>query len=197
MNAMVLMQEFEDTGDTDLLMRAYPGHACVMTEITGEGAGYGWFMCTPGIYAHEPPRTFENGPAIWAFLRGAKAWVVQDDALGLTGLGCTVQSGAGEVVATPNDGLRKRLRFVAEKIDLEAASGEFEKVTLRTGGAGLQIQMGDSTGLVKTAQVTIRGLPSGNYEVRHAGRSERIPVTDVMRLRVPMSAAEQIAIRRV
>ncbi|HXS97441.1 MAG TPA: DUF5695 domain-containing protein [Candidatus Limnocylindrales bacterium] len=197
MNAMVLMQEFEDTGDLDLLMRAYPGHACVMTEITGEGAGYGWFMCTPGIYAHEPPRTFENGPAIWAFLRGAKAWVVNDQAFGLTGLGCSVHSAAGEVVAMPNDGVRKRLRFVAEKIDLNAATGEFEQVTLRGGGSGLQLQMGDSTGLVKTAQVTIRGLQQGNYEVRHSGKSEHMPVTDVMTLRLPMAAAAQIAVRRV
>ncbi len=154
-------------------------------------------MCTPGIYAHEPPRTFENGPAIWAFLRGTKAWVVKDEAFGLTGLGCTVQSAAGEVVATPNDGVRKRLRFVAEKIDLNAASGEFEKVALRGGGTELLVRMGDSTGLVKTAQVTIRGLPAGNYEVRHAGRPERMAVTDAMTLRVPMAAAGQIAIRRV
>lgn len=161
MNAMMLMQEFDDNGDVDLLMRGYPGHACVMTEITSEGAGYGWFMCTPGIYAHEPPRTFENGPAIWAFLRDAKAWVVKDEAFGLTGLGCTVQSTASEVAVEPNDGVRKRLQFVAEKIDLNAASGEFDKVTLRRRQTEFQVQMSDSTGLVKTAQVAILGLQRG------------------------------------
>lgn len=197
MNAMVLMQEFEATGDIDLLRRAYPGHVSVMTEVTGEGAGYGWFMCTPGVYAHEPPRTFENGPALWAFLRGVKAWVVNDDAFGLTGLGCRVESSANAVTVSPQDGVRKRLRFVTEKIDLNASSGELEKVVLRRDGSSLQLQMGDSTGLVKTAKLAIHGLKPGEYELQHPGKRERVTVGEVMNIQVPMSAARQITIRRI
>lgn len=197
MNALVLMQEFEDTGDLDLLMRAYPGHASMMTEINTEGAGYGWFMCTPGIYAHEPPRTFENGPAIWAFLRGAKAWVVKDAVFGLSGLGCTVESKGGEVVARPNDGVRKRLRFVAEKIDLNASSGEFQEVGLGADGVSLRLRMVDSTGVVRTANVSIRGIPAGTYAVRHSGGEERVTVADVLRVRAPIGGASDISVKKI
>ena len=196
MNAMALMQEFEDTGDLDLLLRAYPGHVSVMTNVTTEGAGYGWFMCTPGVYDHEPPRTFENGPAMWAFLRGAKAYVIRDAAFGLTGLGCRVQTSAGSVTVVPNDGVRKRLRFTAEKIDLTASSGEFEKVVLGSGST-LTLQLGDSTGLLKTARLVVHGLQPGAYEVRYAGKTDRVNVTDVLQIQTPMNAAGQIEIRRV
>ncbi len=197
MNAMVLMQEFEDTGEMDLLTRAYPGQVSVMTNVTTEGAGYGWFMCTPGVYDHEPPRTFENGPAMWAFLRGAKAYVIDDDAFGVTGLGCQVTESGGEIVVAPNDGVRKRIRFTTRKIDLRASSGEFEKVALGRGGSSLRVEMGDSTGLVKTAGVAVWGLDPGQYEVRYSGKRDRVHVTDILHLRVPMSAAGRIEIRRV
>jgi hypothetical protein len=196
MNAMVLMQEFEDGGDIDLLLRAYPGHTSVMTNVTPEGAGYGWFFAAPGIFDHEPPRTFENGPAMWAFLRGAKAYVFRDATFGLIGLDCGVEAAAGAVTATPRDGVRKRLRFVEEKIDLEASSGEFEKVVMRGEGAELELQMGDSTGLAKTAAVAIRGLAPGDYEVRSEGKAEHVKVADVMRVRVPMGTAKRITIGR-
>jgi len=197
MNAMVLMQEFEDTGDLDLLLRAYPGHVSVMTNVSSEGAGYGWFMCTPGVYDHEPPRTFENGPAMWAFLRGAKAYVISDDAFGLTGLGCRVEASSDAITVSPNDGVRKRIRFAAEKTDLAASSGEFERVVLVRGGASLRLQMGDSTGLVKTARLEIRGLQPGRYEVRYPGKSEHRDVAGALRIAAPMSAAGRIEIRRL
>jgi hypothetical protein len=197
MNAMVLMQEFEDTDEMDLLTRAYSGHVSVMTNVTSEGAGYGWFMCTPGVYDHEPPRTFENGPAMWAFLRGAKAYVIDDEAFGVTGLGCQVTESGGEMVVAPNDGVRKRIRFASRKIDLRASSGEFERVALERRGTALRLELSDSTGLVKTAAVAVEGLEPGQYEVRHSGRSDRMHVTGVLQLRVPMSAARRIEIRRV
>jgi hypothetical protein len=196
MNALVLMQEFEDTGDLDLLLRSYPGHTSVMTNVTAEGAGYGWFMCTPGVYDHEPPRTFENGPAMWAFLRGAKAFVIRDETFGLTGLGCRVESAGEAITVTPTDGVRKRMRFTTEKVDLSASSGEFEKVVFERGGSSLRMQMGDSTGLVKTARVQIRGLQRGTYEVRYSGKTDRVQVTDALSIQAPMTAAGRIDVRK-
>jgi hypothetical protein len=197
MNAMVLMQESEDTGEMDLLTRAYPGHVSVMTNVTTEGAGYGWFMCTPGVYGHEPPRTFENGPAMWAFLRGAKAHVIDDSTFGVTGLGCQAAESGGEIVVVPNDGVRKRIRFVTRKIDLRASSGEFEKVTLGREGSSLRLEMGDSTGLVKTARVTVQGLDPGQYDVQYQGRQERVTVGDALHVQAPITAAGRIEIHKV
>lgn len=85
---------------------------------------------------------------------------------------------------------------LAAAFDLTAATREFEKVTPR-GKTDLQVQMGDSTGLVKSAQVTVRGLPAGTYEVRYSGNSQRMPETDVMTLQVPIASVGQVAIRRV
>jgi hypothetical protein len=196
LNGMVLLKAFEDTGDTDLLERGYPGIMSVLRNITPEGAGFGWFMVTPGIFTHEPPRTFENGPGLWGFLKATKAYVINDAAFGLIGLGCSLELTPEKVKVYPRDGLKKRVRFVEEKISIEAATAEIQTVTLDRTDKSLEFRMADSTGIVKTIQMTIDGLERGDYKIARGNSEQRVSVSESLHVAVPYVAGEAITIRK-
>ncbi|MBZ5515971.1 MAG: hypothetical protein LAN62_14215 [Acidobacteriia bacterium] len=196
LNGMVLLRAFEDTGDIALLERGYPGLMSVLRNITPEGAGFGWFMVTPGIFAHEPPRTFENGPGLWGFLKAAKAYVVNDEAFGLIGLGCSLELTPHAITVYPRDGLKKRVRFVEEAIDIEAATGEIQAVTFDRTAKALEFRMADSSGIVKTIQMTISGLQSGDYRIGCGGREQHVRVSESLHVTVPWTPGEAITIRK-
>jgi len=196
LNGMVLLRAFEDTGDIDLLEKGYPGVMSVLRNITPEGAGFGWFMVTPGIFAHEPPRTFENGPGLWGFLKAAKAYVINDAAFGLIGLGCSLESTPEKIKVYPRDGLKKRVMFVEEKISIEAATAEIETVTLNRADKSLELRMADSSGFVKTIQMTITGLERGDYRVGYGDSEQRLTAWDSLKVAIPLKAGEAITIRK-
>ena len=77
-----------------------------------------------------PPRTLDGGIAQFGFLKAVKSYVMRDDSFGLIGCGCRVESSGKEIRVYPRDGLKKRLRFVPQKIDLEAAQGEVDQITI-------------------------------------------------------------------
>jgi len=192
----VLLRAFEDTGDINLLEKGYPGVMSVLRNITPEGAGFGWFMVTPGIFTHEPPRTFENGPGLWGFLKATKAYVVNDAAFGLIGLGCSLELTPEKIKVCPRDGLKKRVRFVEEKINIEAATAEIQTVTLDRTDKSLEFRMADSTGIVKTIQMTINGLERGDYAIAHGNSEQHVSVSDSLNVAVPWVADEAITIRK-
>ncbi len=194
LNGLALLKAYDDTGDPELLLKGYPGVLSVMRNVLADGMGFGWFICAPGIFTHEPPKTFESGPGLWAFMRAAKAYVVNDEAFGLIGCGCAVEQSAGQIKATPRDGVKKRLRFVTEKIDLKAAQGELASVTLRPANHALELRMTDSTGLAKLARLRITGLPDGQYKVSHGKGTSRVRSTGALELEVPIKAAGRIAV---
>ena len=39
-------------------------------NVLPDGMGFGWFKLDPGVFACEPPKTFEGGSGLWAFLQG-------------------------------------------------------------------------------------------------------------------------------
>ena len=67
LNGLALLKAYEDHGDPDALIKGYAGVMSVMANVLPDGMGYNFFMCTPGIYDHEPPRTFESGSGLWGF----------------------------------------------------------------------------------------------------------------------------------
>jgi hypothetical protein len=97
----------------------------------------------------------------------------------------------------PNDGVRKRVRFVAERIDIEALAGEIASARLGKKGGRLRLEMTDSTGLVKKVRLAIRGLQKGDYEVKYGGVAKRRGVKDVLDLVLPIEEAKAISIERV
>ncbi len=196
LNGMALLDWFEQSGDPDAFIKGYAGVMSVMHNVLPDGMGFNHFICTPGIFDNEPPRTFESGPGLWGFLRSAKSYVVSDPAFGLTGCGCAVESRRSQhddqLVVTLKDGVRKRLRFVDEKIDFEATQGEIVRATWDKPRNSFELEMEDSTGHVKTAALFVRGLEKGEYRVSH-GRSSRLadgslaieaPIADARHLRI-------------
>jgi hypothetical protein len=61
----------------------------------------------------------------------------------------------------------------------------------------LTLQMADSTGLVKTAILVIKGLQPGAYEVRSGATAERRDVKDALTLTMPMAQAKNISIQHL
>lgn len=197
LNGMALLQAFEDTGDPEMLVKGYAGTMSVMHNVLADGMGFAWFILKPGVFACDPPKTFEFGPALWGYLRAAKSYVVKDEQFGVIGMGCEVETSSQGWTVHPNDGLRKRLRFVHEKIDIEVRSSEIHSAWLNAAKDSLRFQMADSTGLARNIRMSITGLPAGDYKVAHGGVEKRLMVTGTLRFEVPAVEGAPLIVQKV
>lgn len=196
LNGMALLQAYEDKGDPDVLLKGYAGVMSVMANVLPDGMGYNFFICTPGIYDHQPPRTFESGPGLWGFLKSAKSYVVKDPTFGEVGFGCQVEATASSLTAYPKDGVRKRIRFSESGIDVTVAQGQIKSLTLNRDKHSLQLDVVDSTGFAKKTDVTIKGLSAGSYRVNR-GASQPLSTPDnEFHFTIPMSKAIQIEVEK-
>ncbi|MGH9490363.1 MAG: DUF5695 domain-containing protein [Terriglobales bacterium] len=195
---MSLMQAFEDTGDREALLKGYAGLQSVMANVLPDGMGYNFFICTPGIYDHTPPRTYESGPGLWGYMQGAAAYVLEDPAFGWVGYGCGVQTTPAGLDIRPNDGLRKRVYFADTRVHIRADRGEIHRVVRGPAGA-LELRMGDSTGLVKDVLVRITGLAPGRYRLRAPGHGRRLEAgaDGAVSFELPLAAARRFQFLRM
>jgi len=196
-NGWALLRGFEDTGDPDTLIKGFAGVMSVEADLLPDGMCFGDFISTPGVFDFEAPRTLDSGIAQFGFLKAAKSYVIQDDSFGLIGCGCRVESSGKEVRVYPKDGLKKRLMFVPRKIDLEATQGEVDELVLSAAGGRLELRMSDSTGVVKKAELELKGLEKGEYLVRHGPSADRMRVSDTLKLSIPIADAKLIRIEKV
>lgn len=197
LNGMALLQAYEDHGDPDALIKGYAGVMSVMANVLPDGMGYNFFICTPGVFDHEPPRTFESGSGLWGFLQSAKSYVVKDPSFGEVGFGCRVEATDRALTVYPKDGLGGRVRFVEDAIDLEVMPGQIQKVSLLRGKRSLTLEVSDPSGLGKKAGISVAGLPAGSYKVIHGRSSSRTTVEHNLMIDVPMSDATHIEIEPV
>jgi hypothetical protein len=61
----------------------------------------------------------------------------------------------------------------------------------------LILQFSDSTGIVKTVRLMVKGLQPGDYEVKFEVDWERHSVKDILSLEVPLNQSKEIRIRQV
>jgi Family of unknown function (DUF5695) len=194
LNGMALLQAYEDHGDADALVKGYAGVMSVMANVLPDGMGYNYFQCTPGVYDHEPPRTFESGSGLWGFLKSAKSYVVKDATFGEVGFGCKVEATDRALTVYPKDGLQKRVRFVEAALDVEVMQGQIKRASLGRGKPSIVLEIADASGLAKKATISIDGLPSGSYKVAHGKSSRHISVQRNLSVDVPMQDAGHIAV---
>jgi hypothetical protein len=166
----------------------------VMANVLPDGMGYNFFICTPGTFDHDPPRTFESGSGLWGFLKSSKSYVVKDPTFGEVGFGCKLEATDRALTVYPKDGLRKRLRFVESAIDIEVTQGQINKASLHRGKPALTLDVSDPAGLAKKAALSIAGLPSGNYKVTHGRSSRQVSVQRDLTFDAPMQEADHIEI---
>lgn len=196
LNGLALLRGFEDTGDQSMLIKGYAGVMSVLHNILPEGMGFGWFRLDPGVFACDPARTFEGGPGLWGFLRAAKAYVVDDPVFGRVGVGCRVEPDGEAVKVVPRDGVRKRVRLTADRLDVQASSGEIAECVFEPRRAGVRLRMEDTTGLVRVVRLQIDGLEAGMYTVRTGDVEESRAVQGTLRLAVPVGLAACITVTR-
>ncbi len=197
LNGLALLDSFEDSGDPDSLIKGYAGVMSVMHNVLPDGMGFNHFICTAGIFDNEPPRTFESGSGLWGFLQSAKSYVVKDETFGLVGFGCRVEGSGEQIAAIPKDGLNKRIRLVEDKVDIEATQGEIQRVVWSKARHSLDLDMDDSTGLAKTAALTIQGLEKSDYKISFRNSSKRVSSDGALTIEAPMRDARNIKIQKV
>src|SRR5262249_46785674 len=147
-------------------LQGYAGMMSVLHNVLPDGMGFGWFKLDPGVFACEPPRTFEGGSGLWAFLQAAKSYVVNDPGFGCIGYGCRVETEADQVRVFPKDGVRKRLMIVPDKLQVSLRRGEIKSLTFDRKTSAVNLEIEDTIGMVKTVPVIIEGLEPGEFEVR-------------------------------
>jgi hypothetical protein len=196
LNGMALMQAFEDTGNTSLLLAGYAGMMSVLHNVLPDGMGFGWFKLDPGVFACEPPRTFEGGSGLWAFVQAAKSYVVEDPSFGCIGYGCRVENKANQVHIFPKDGVRKRVLIVPDKLHVNLRRGEIKSLTFDRRTSALNLQIEDTTGIVKTVPITVEGLEPGEYRVRTENFELRVWSSAKLEFEVPVEDANSLHISR-
>lgn len=194
LNSRPLLAEFEETGDLELLLQGYAGVMAVTANLLPDGMGFGHYISTPGVQDFEPPRTLDNGIGMYGFFKAAKSYVFRDESFGIIGAGCDVEAAGNRVTAKIRDGLRKRLRFVESRVDIEAEKGEIVTAAIDSAGGSLVIEAADSTGLVAAGRVVVRGLVPGRYSVTYGKRREIRAVSGALVLEWPLREAGKISI---
>jgi hypothetical protein len=196
LNAGPLLVGFEETGDLEMLMRGYGGILSVMANLLPDGMGFGQFVSSPGTQAFDPPRTLDGGIGMYGFFKAAKSYVFRDPSFGLIGAGCDVTEAGPRITATLRDGLRKRLRFIEQKLDVEAQKGEIVSATLEVSSGSLTLAMADSTSLSPGARVVITGLAPGKYSVSYGSQKTTQSVKDSLILEWSLKDSARAVIRR-
>jgi len=196
LNGWALLQGFEDTSDRDMLIKGYAGIMNVTANLLADGMGFGNFSTTPGSFGHENQKTSDGGIGMYGFLKAAKAYVIKDESFGLIGCGCRVQESGGKIQVSPRDGLRKRVLFVEDKVDLKSSAGDFDTINYDSRTKSLELHMSDSTKCVAAAEVEVKGLAPGAYRVSHGAARETMTNSGVLKIKVPMSDAGLIKIER-
>jgi Family of unknown function (DUF5695) len=158
--------------------------------------GYGWFKLDPGTFSCEPPKTFEGGPGLWGFVRAAKSYIVEDDSFGHVGFGCRVEESGDEIRVFPKDGVRKRVMFVRDKVNIAAARGEIKSVEFNRVQQSLRFEMEDSSGLAKTVQLRIDGLPQSAYIVRTSASRLHSGSSATLSFSIPADEAASITVEK-
>jgi hypothetical protein len=94
----------------------------------------------------------------------------------------------------PKDGLQKRLRFVEAGLDVEVMQGQISKASLDRGKLRLTLELSDPSGLAKKSNISVSGLPSGDYKVTQGKFSHHVSVRRNLVLDVPMQEANHVEI---
>jgi hypothetical protein len=196
LNGMSLMQAFEDTGEVSLLLKGYAGMMSVLHNVLPDGMGFGWFKLDPGVFACEPPRTFEGGSGLWAFLQAAKSYAVNDPSFGWIGYGCGVENEADQIRVFPKDGVRKRLWIVPDKLQVVLERGEIQSLTFNRGSSAVDLEIEDTSGMAKTVPVSIEGLGPGEYRVRTKNSELRVQGAQQLRFEVAVKDAKSLHISK-
>lgn len=197
LNARPLLAGFEETGDFEMLLRGYGGIMSVMANLLPDGMGFGHYVSTPGVQAFDPPRTLDNGIGMYGFFKAAKSYVFRDPSFGIIGAGCDVQTSGGRITAKLRDGLRKRVRFAEQRLDVEAQKGEIVSATIDDSGRSLAIEVADSTSLVVAGRIVVKGLAPGRYTISYGKRKETRTVSDSLSLEWNLKESREVTIVRI
>jgi hypothetical protein len=197
LNGRPLLAGFEETGDPELLLKGFAGVMSVTANLLPDGMGFGHYISTPGVQAFDPPRTLDNGIGMYGFFKAAKSYVFRDESFGIIGAGCDVRADGNRITARPRDGLKKRLRFVESRVDIEAEKGEIVSATIDASGRSLAVEIADSTSLVTAGRIIVRGLAPGRYSVSYGNRRETRSVSDSLALEWSLRDAGGVMIERI
>ena len=168
LNGMALLDGYGNGNynDMDMFVKGYAGMMSIMANILPDGMGFGWFIYDSNAHEHAPPRTLDNGIAMYGYFQGIRSYVMNLDGFGLVGFGCLLESDHDIITVMPNDGIRKRVCFYNEKINIEATSGEIEKIDFDKNNEQIRIRLCDSTNLVNTGRISITGIDN-HYTINY------------------------------
>ena len=188
LNAWPLIKGFEETGDMEMFSKGYAGVMSVTANLLPDGMGFSGFSST---------KTLDNGIGMYGFFKAAKSYIINDESFGIIGCGSDIQLSDDKIKVYPKDGLKKRVMFVDEKIDIEAIKGEIKSIIFDRFDHSFELQMTDSTQLVDTAEIIIKGLDKGDYKIAYGKSTKTLPVSDSLKLTIPISEAAKIKIEKL
>lgn len=96
----------------------------------------------------------------------------------------------------PKDGVRKRVLIVPEKVQITLRRGEIKSLSFDRGTSAVNLQVEDTTGIVKTVPVAIEGLKPGEYRVQTENSELQARGSEKLQFEVPIEDACSLNISR-
>ena len=96
----------------------------------------------------------------------------------------------------PKDGVRKRILIVPDKLQVTLRRGEIKSLTFDRRTSAINLQIEDTTGIVKTVPITLDGLEPGEYRVRTENSEIRARASEKLEFEVPVEDARSLHISR-
>ncbi len=140
-NARPLLDAFECTGRQEYLRLGNAALLAVWVLVEPDGTAHDFYGWEPARRRYDPWSS-EMGHALFPSVHLSKAYVVDDEQLGLIGYGCRVEQESGGVLAvTPLDAVRQRIWLGPLGLEVGVDRGTMDEVRFAADGRRIELRL--------------------------------------------------------
>jgi hypothetical protein len=170
-NAHPLLDAFEHTGRQEYLRLGYAALLAVWVLVEPDGTAHDFYGWEPARRRYDPWSS-EMGHALVPAIHLSKAYVMDDEQLGLIGYGCRVERGSdGALTVTPLDAVRQRIWVGPLGVEVGVDRGTVAQARFADGGRRIELQLRPALSPGHPANLRLSGKGvAARYAVRVDGR---------------------------
>lgn len=146
-NSWILYDAYDRTRDLYDLRYAYAGLTSFLTTIRGDGSANGWFLWWPDRFGFDS-RSLDTDMGMYAYLRTARSYIVEDEAFGLCGYGCDPIAREDVLDISILDGVGRTIDIIPLGLRIRSVNGGMRRISLNAVTRECRIVGADATDVV-------------------------------------------------
>jgi len=156
-NALPLLRAFERAGRAEHLQVGYAALLAVWVLVEPDGTAHDFYGWEPARRRFDP-WTSEMGHALFPSIRLSKAYVVEDEQLGLIGYGCRVEQRAnGVLLVEPVDAIRQTIWVEPRSLEIGVDQGTIEEARFGPENGRIELRLKPALESGHQARLVVRG----------------------------------------